>query len=89
MAPEVVNKVYCNYSNHVLLPMLTIFIDNGDSKISLKVRPTNVAVFAIVTHRLVAIYFTVCTRSRVPVQKYLLGTKFTNLKARSRYTNVE
>ena len=65
------------------------FIDNGDSKISLKVRPTNVAVFAIVTHRLVAINFTVCIRSRVPVQKYLLGTKFTNLKARSRLLNLE
>ena len=57
---------YCGYRNTIIeyneyVPRydynVRIFIDNGDSKISLKVRPTNVAVFAIVTHRLVAIYF--------------------------------
>ena len=42
-----------------------------------------------VTHRLLAIYFTVCTRSRVLVQKYLLGIKFTDSKARSRSLNLQ
>ena len=46
----------------------------GDETSPLKTCATNVRLFATVAHRLLAIYFTVCTRRRVPVQKYLLGT---------------
>ena len=48
----------------------------------------NVTLFAIVTHRVLTIYFTVCTRIRVSEQKYLLDTKFTDSKARSRLLNL-
>ena len=55
------------------------------SDFALLTRSTDkVRLFGIVTHRLLTIYFTGCTLSRVPAQKYLLGTKFTNSKARSR-----
>ena len=66
-----------------------MLIDNENQFGSLKVRARNVTLFAIVTHRLLAIYFTVCTRSRVLVQKYLLGIKFTDSKARSRSLNLQ
>ena len=71
------------------------FIDNENQFDSLNVMlnvsatARNVTLFAIVTHRLLAIYFTVCTRSRVLVQKYLLGIKFTDSKARSRSLNLQ
>ena len=48
----------------------------------------NVTLFAIVTQRVLTIYFTVCTRIRVSEQKYLLDTKFTDSKARSRLLNL-
>jgi hypothetical protein len=76
----------------VRIPKLThvyTFIGDYNFLRQVTVCARNVTLFAIVTHRLLAIYFTVCTRSRVLVQKYLLGIKFTDSKARSRSLNLQ
>ena len=76
------------FTAFILVPRGLLLLGNCKFLSRVTSQLTFYMLFANVTHRLLAIYFTVCTRSRVPVQKYLLGTKFINSKARSRLLNL-